>query len=625
MSVKLLKQHRAMLVAGLAALALTIAVACGGSDDSTTAATTTTAAPAKEAAATTTTTTTTAATTETKAATTTTAKKATTTTATATTAKASGPQPVYGGTLRRYAFSQVRTPDPGHFDYRGAMPGWSQQAGYDRLLEYARPFDEAVGQVLTNEGLAESWKVDDKGTTWTFNLRKGVKFHDGSDFTAQDVKANFDRILDENWDVSTRVLIGFREFLTDVSVVDDHTISFTTDKPNRMLLNYLASRYGTHILSEDSISTTDKNVETYPWLKQDKLNGTGPFKQTSFEPQEGWEWVRNADYWGADKDGNQYPFLDAMTQKVVGQKATQLALFQTNQIDVWEDWPILLQDEADALIKQVGKDKASYKAAPQGIYTVYHFNHTIPPFDNPKVREAARLAIRRDEQFGLAHAGVGFPARIVDHVQYPDYALSDAEFKTLPGTNPANKKAEQERAGQLIDEAGARGYKFKYVMDPGGLPTFDELMLVAIKQLEDVLDFQIDMQIQDSAARTEDYRSGNWEVSTDARAISLDDPTGVYTLSFLSFSPSVGGRQWAYPGQEKLESLWELYRRTLDDAQAAEVTKEMERVANSPDFPWFHVGWFFSNRVYYNYLKNWNPGPGSMGGEDYKHVWMDKG
>ena len=64
-------------------------------------------------------------------------------------------------------------------------------------------------------------------------------------------------------------------------------------------------------------------------------------------------------------------------------------------------------------------------------------------------------------------------------------------------------------------------------MDPGGLPTFDELMLVAIKSMRDVLDFQIDMQIQESAARTEDYRAGNWEVSTDARAISLDDPTGV--------------------------------------------------------------------------------------------------
>ena len=611
-----LRGRRSLLLAGAVAAALLVAVACGGDDEEeTTSSATTTTQPAQQAAAQTTTETTAAATPTTPSA-----------AATPAMTEAMGPKPVYGGTMRRFAFTFVRTVDPGHFDYRGAMPGWSQQAGYDRLLEYERPFNPEVGQVLTNEGLAESWEVDEAGTTWTFKLREGVKFHDGSDFTAEDVKVTFDRILDEEWDVSTRVLIGYREFLTDVTVVDDHTIQFTTDKPNRMILNYLASRYGTHILPSEAITTDDTTVETYPWKKMETLVGSGPFRQTTFDSQEGWEWERNADYWGSDKDGNQYPFLDAMTQKVVSEKTTQLSLFQTNQIDVWDGWPILLQDEAEALVRQIGAEKVSVLPAAMGIYTVYHFNHKIPPFDNPLVREAARLAMSRNEMFNLAHVGVGFPGRIVDHVQYPQYAVSDEEFLTFTGTNPANRQEDIARAKQLIADAGyTDGYEFEYTMDPGSLPTFDELMLVAIKSLREVLDFDVDLLIQESAARTERYQSGEWEVSTDARAISLDDPTGVYTLSYLSFSPSVGGRQWAYPGQEKLEGLWELYRRTLDDAQAGEVTKEMERVANAPDFPWFHVGWFFSNRVYYNYLNNWYPGPGSMGGEDYKHVWIDKG
>ena len=481
-----LRGRRSLLLAGAVAAALLVAVACGGDDEEeTTSSATTTTQPAQQAAAQTTTETTAAATPTTPSA-----------AATPAMTEAMGPKPVYGGTMRRFAFSFVRTVDPGHFDYRGAMPGWSQQAGYDRLLEYERPFNPEVGQVLTNEGLAESWEVDEAGTTWTFKLREGVKFHDGSDFTAEDVKVTFDRILDEEWDVSTRVLIGYREFLTDVTVVDDYTIQFTTDKPNRMLLNYLASRYGTHILSADAITTTDTSVETHPWIKMETLIGTGPFRQTTFDSQEGWEWERNADYWGSDKDGNQYPFLDAMTQKVVSEKTTQLSLFQTNQIDVWDGWPILLQDEAEALVRQIGSEKVSVLPAAMGIYTVYHFNHKIPPFDNPLVREAARLAMSRNEMFNLAHAGVGFPGRIVDHVQYPQYAVSDEEFLTFTGTNPANRQEDIARAKQLIADAGyADGYEFQHTMDPGSLPTFDELMLVAIKSLREVLDFDVDLLI----------------------------------------------------------------------------------------------------------------------------------
>jgi len=168
------------MVAGLLALAMALVVACGGEAAAPTA--TSSAAPA---------TTTAVGTTEKPAAaaaaqaasgpsTVSIARPAakTGTTAAAVVAEAAKSGPVMGGTINSFVFGGTLTYDPHHFDFRGAAPGCALQHGYDRLIDYGRPYDPEIGAEFL-PGLAESWEANAAGDVWTFRLKKGVKFHDG--------------------------------------------------------------------------------------------------------------------------------------------------------------------------------------------------------------------------------------------------------------------------------------------------------------------------------------------------------------------------------------------------------------------------------------------------------------
>ena len=167
-----LARRRALLAASVLALVLLLAAACGGDDDEGTTATTTSTdsgstAAAQTTAASTTAETTTASTASTQTTTaTTTAASTTASTSTETAAPAAPmPEPKFGGHLNRIAPFIVRGVDPGHFDHRGSSAGCAFQAGYDRLVDYERPFNPERGVVYI-PGLAKSWEVDDAGTTW---------------------------------------------------------------------------------------------------------------------------------------------------------------------------------------------------------------------------------------------------------------------------------------------------------------------------------------------------------------------------------------------------------------------------------------------------------------------------
>jgi ABC-type transport system substrate-binding protein len=611
---------RTLLVGGIISLLLLLAVACGGDDDeAATSATTTAAAPAPAAAAATTTTATTTAATTTAATTTVTVP-----------APAKKLEPVMGGHINRIAPYIVRGVDPGHFDHRGSSAGCAFQAGYDRLIDYKRPFNPEEGVVYI-PGLAESWSVDSTGTVWTFKLAKGVKFHDvsaysdlpgGMDFNADSVLATFERVMDPDWEVSRRVWVAFRDFLTDVKAIDDYTVQFTTDEPNRTFLPHIAAPFGSAMQPRAAI--TDASTES-GWRKTDWIVGTGPFLITSYNGSEGWDWIKNPNYFGKDPEGNQYPYVDSIKHLVVSDETARIAAFQTGRIDVWPcGWPPAPVEQAEALKGRLG-DRVSHTEINLGLYKFFVLNHLTPPFDNPKVREAVRLAIGTHDLFQHSNRGKGTIGDLVDPNQWPGYNMSSAELAKLPGLDPSKRAEDVARAKALMAEAGyPDGYELKWPFAPGTSAIVGDMQELALFHMKDVLGLDIEQKSEENAARRERLWKGDFEFYQLGKFVSIAEPSGIISLCCLDFSPSqMTERPWIYPGQEELQTTWQKYMRTVDDTAAKGLMQEMTKIVHEPTFPLLYQGWLASHHMKWNYLKNWFQGPAMMQ-DDLKHVWIDK-
>src|SRR5437899_120773 len=190
-----------------------------------------------------------------------------------------------GGTLR-YGVHTA----PAHFDVHqsGTVANIGAQSPmYDTLLRRS-PKD---GQTIIPD-LAWKWEISPDGKKYTFHLRKGVKFHDGADFTAEDVKATYDRIAHPPKGV---VIPRTPLFATvgDIVVVDPHKIEFrlTEPRPKAFMLGAFASGWNI-IVRKKTLEENQGNlrqVMAYP--------GTGPFKHVSRKDKEVWIMERNPDYW----------------------------------------------------------------------------------------------------------------------------------------------------------------------------------------------------------------------------------------------------------------------------------------------------------------------------------------
>ena len=171
-------------------------------------------------------------------------------------------------------------------------------------------------------GLAESWRAVD-ATTWEFKLRRGVKFHDGADFTADDVTASIDRA--KRMESSGGQFAGFVKPVKQARAVDAHTLRFTTDKPYAMLpydLNslFIVSRKAAQAATED--------------FNNAKLAiGTGPFKLAAFKRGDRVEFTRNDAYWGAK------PAWDKALLRILPSDPARIAALLSNEVDMIDSIP----------------------------------------------------------------------------------------------------------------------------------------------------------------------------------------------------------------------------------------------------------------------------------------------
>lgn len=342
-----------------------------------------------------------------------------------------------GGTLR-IAMSAGNIPIPDQFQTEGGEGRRFVGVNvYDGLLNWKADQGDAPPEPIP--GLAEKFERSADGLTWTFNLRQGVKFHDGSAFTADAVVFAFDRIINKEFEFysETQRSAGASAVaqIASYKKIDDFTFQIVTKKPWAFLTYDLG---GFSIPSPAAIKQWGN--KDYPL----HASGTGPFKVEKYVDGQVMELVPNKDYWGTKAK------LDKLVLFPMPEPATRLAALQSGQVD-WAEVPP--PDSVEQL--QAQGFNVLLKSYPHAI--IYMANMYRAPFNDVRVRQAIAYGIDRDGMVALIR-GVGQPAT---QYFYEGHPWRDKSFAGY-AYNPAKAK-------ELLAEAGvATGLKISVAYPTGG-------------------------------------------------------------------------------------------------------------------------------------------------------------
>lgn len=273
--------------------------------------------------------------------------------------------------------------------------------------------------------LAESWLVSDDQTEIVFKLRKGIKFHDGTEFNAAAVKAQYDAIFDPANASPQKPVNGPLEA---VDAIDDHTVGFKFSEPFAPFFIAVATAGG-GINSPTAVAKHGKDYGRQPV-------GTGPYMFESWIPGTELTFVRNPDYheqFRSDAANKGAPKPEKIILTVIPEEGVALAALETGELTA-----AVLQ--ADTIEQFVGNDNFKTvidKTSPNLVFL--EFNHQRPPFDDPRVRAAIGYAIDRDASVAAAWGG------------YASVALSPLSLGI-----PGHDKAIGEKYGTPFDPAKAK-------------------------------------------------------------------------------------------------------------------------------------------------------------------------
>ena len=287
---------------------------------------------------------------------------------------AQDPAPVAGGEM-----TVAITADPPGWDPTVSTSQEIARVTYHNVFEGLVRLDRS-GNIVP--ALAESWETSDDGLTWTFKIREGVKFHDGSDMTLDDVVAAFERAKDPD---SGHTHPEYYAAIDAVAAGDGNTVVFTLSEPSSSLLYNLAR--------PDSIIYPAAQAET----QRSQPVGTGPFKFVNYVEGSEVRLEKFADYY---LEG--VPYLDAVTFKIIPDPNTRFAALQSGDIDLIG---VALPPEQYMQLSSNPDLKGTEGSATTEITLA--LNNTRPPLDNKLVREAITYAIDKKQIVDGAFFGLG--------------------------------------------------------------------------------------------------------------------------------------------------------------------------------------------------------------------------
>lgn len=446
--------------------------------------------------------------------------------------------------------------------------------------------------------LAESWEVSDDGLTYTFNLRQGVRFHDGSDFTSADIKATYERIRNPPEGVRSVRVAAYAD-IESIDTPDDHTVVFNLSAPNAAMLANFASPW-------DCIYSAEKLAED-PRFPERNILGTGPFVFTEHAAGSHWTGERFDDYWAEG-----LPYLDGFRAIFISGAPMVNALAAG---EVLIEFRGHSPADRDRLVQQLG-DRAIVQEEPWVCALIIAFNTRKAPFDDARVRRALSLAIDR---WGGAEALSRIAlVRHVGGVLRPGYSLATegADLEALPGWG-RDVEANRAEARRLLEEAGVSDLSFTFTnrnvampYTPVGVFLIDQWRQIGVNVEHE----QLETRLYQAKLRDEEELDAGLDFNCDF----MDEPN-LQLIKYLSAENS--SINYSGYNNAEIDALYEEQSRELDADRRKELIMELERMAmeeayNVPTIWWHRI------IVHHDTLKNWHITPSHYLNQDLSEVWL---
>ncbi|MET1081968.1 MAG: ABC transporter substrate-binding protein [Burkholderiales bacterium] len=403
--------------------------------------------------------------------------------------------------------------------------------------------------------VAESWTVSSDGKTYTFKIRRGVKFHDGSELTARDVKASYDKIIFPPPGVgSTRK--GQYADVAAVEAPDATTVVFRLKEQSGSFISSLLSPY--NFLYKADILAKDPN-----WYEKN-IMGTGPF--TFVEHVKGSHVVgkKNPNYWDKGK-----PYLDSFRAVFMRDSAAQVAAIRGERAHI--QFRGFSPAERDSIISTLG-NKVTVQESPWDCILLVAINHEKKPFDDKRVRRALTLALDRHQaSTSLSKIAI---VKAVAGVQVPGtpFATPPEELNKLAGYWTEIEKSRAE-AKRLLKEAGVpEGFEFTFTnrgipmpYEPLGVWLIDQWRRVGLNVKQEVLE---------AAAYFGPLRKGDFQVAMDFQCGYIVEPD-LDMYKFLSSDRNPAN--YARYKDPVLDKLYDEQSRATDPEKSKAIIRQFEK------------------------------------------------
>lgn len=434
-------------------------------------------------------------------------------------------------------------------------------------------------------GNAEEWKANDDLTVWTFQLRDGLKWSDGSALTAKDYVYSALRVLTPETtgqyvNMISDYVVNAQEYYdgkvsaeeVGIKAVNDTTLEFTLKAPCPYFVD-LVSMWVYFPVQEATIAANGDKWVT----KAESYVGNGPFKITEMKTGESMTLEKNENYWGADD-----VTLEKLTYRYILDTSTSLTAYEGGEVDGVRTIP-------SSDIARLKAEDTGFKTAPSYGTVYYNFNCSVAPYDNVLVRKALNLAVDRKEIINNVAQVDGTPAY---SFMAPGYVVDGKDVTEGRSDFDLSETADVEAAKAALAEAGypnGEGFpvvKLSYYSDDNV-----KKIAEAIKEMwETNLGIKVEVSSAEWAVFYDAVQSGNYEVAAMGWSADYVNP-----MSFLPLLYTNDVTNNAFYSNPEYDALVDQIKVEKDSAKFADLVLQADELV-SADYP--VLGLYYKSNTY---------------------------